>query len=107
MITANFFDDGKGFEIKGHSDVNRSGPEIICASISSAAYLVANTITDIISAKAEIKVDDGYMFLRLNENNEEAERLIKGFRLHIDGLAKQYPKRVIGLKVKSKQNMEV
>ena len=102
MITASFFDSGRAFEIKGHSGSSKSGNDIICASVSSAAYMTANTITDIIGAKADIKVRDGYMRFRLTESNAEAERLIEGLELHMKELSKQYPKNVIRLKLKSK-----
>ena len=43
MITVRFF--GKkpiyGFHITGHSDANPDGPEVICAGVSSAAYMTA------------------------------------------------------------------
>ncbi len=102
MITASFFDGNKGFEIKGHSYSAESGRDVICASVSSAAYLVANTVTDVIGADADIKVKDGYMKLVLKGENAEAERLIEGLGLHIGQLSKQYPKYVIRLKLKSK-----
>ena len=102
MITASFFDGGRAFEIKGHSGSAESGNDIICASVSSAAYMTANTITEIIGAKADIKVEDGYMRFRLTQDNKEAERLIEGLDLHIRELSKQYPENVIRLKLKSK-----
>ena len=83
MITASFFDGGRAFEIKGHSGSAESG-------------------SDIIGAKADIKVKDGYMRFRLTQDNKEAERLIEGLDLHIRELSKQYPENVIRLKLKSK-----
>lgn len=102
MITASFFDNNKGFEIKGHSGLAQSGNDILCASVSSAAYMTANTITEIIGAKADIKVSDGYMRFKLIDESPEAETLISGLSLHIGELSKQYPKNVIRLKLKSK-----
>lgn len=47
-----------GFRISGHSGFAESGSDIVCASISSAAYMAANTITDIINISAEVDVDE-------------------------------------------------
>ncbi len=102
MITASFFDNNRGFEIKGHSRLAQSGNDILCAAVSSAAYMTANTITDIIGAKADIKESDGYMRFKLIDESHEAETLISGLSLHIGELSKQYPKNVIRLKLKSK-----
>ncbi|WP_442974828.1 ribosomal-processing cysteine protease Prp, partial [Ruminococcus sp.] len=35
----------RGFEISGHSDYSEHGSDIICAAVSSAAYMAANTVT--------------------------------------------------------------
>lgn len=102
MITATFFDNNSGFEIKGHSMSDDSGNDIICASVSSAAYMTANTITEIIGAKADIKVRDGYMRFKLTDESSESKKLIEGLSLHIGELSKKYPKNVIRLKLKSK-----
>lgn len=64
--------------------------------------MTANTITEIIGAKADIKVSDGYMRFVLKDENENAEKIIEGLSLHIGELSKQYPKNVIRLKLKSK-----
>ena len=37
----------QGFEISGHSDYSEEGSDIICAAVSSAAYMTANTLTAI------------------------------------------------------------
>lgn len=102
MITAVFFDKYTGFEIKGHSASAETGQDIICASVSSAAYMTANTITEIIGTKADIKEKDGYMYFKLESENEEAENVIKGLSLHIGELSKMYPKNVVRLTRKSK-----
>ena len=45
-----------GFLIKDHSGYDEEGYDIVCASVSSAAYLTANTLTEIVGAKADVKV---------------------------------------------------
>ena len=82
-----------GFNIKGHSTSDASDEigKLVCASISSAAYLTVNTITDVIGDKAEINLDDGKMVLRLCSVSKESANLLKGFKLHLLQLSEQYP----------------
>ena len=96
MITVEFFgtEPCYGFRITGHSDMNPGGPEILCAAVSSAAYMMANTITDVIGFNPSLEVADGYMYLKL-QTESEAQRcrdILSGMRLHMSSLAEQYPK---------------
>ncbi len=84
----------KGFEISGHAGFAESGKDIICASVSSAAYMAANTITDVIGANADARADDGAMSLMLKEPNERTETVLKGLELHLTELSKQYPENI-------------
>ena len=72
MITVEFFGTKPiyGFHITGHSDMNPEGPEVICAGVSSAAYMTANLITEIIGLDPELYVQDGDMFLKLKTEQE-------------------------------------
>ncbi len=98
MITVEFFGDKpiRGFHITGHSDMNPQGPEVICAGVSSAAYMTANLITEIIGLDPELYVRDGDMFLKLRTEQEAArcEDIMQGLRLHLSSLEEQYPKYI-------------
>ena len=41
-----------GYDISGHSGAGVAGEDVVCAAISSAAYLVANTITEVCAIAA-------------------------------------------------------
>lgn len=94
MITVTFFksaDYFKGFKISGHADFNTSGPDIVCAGVSSAAIMTANTITDVLHTDAEVTDSDGFINLNLSSNEAtEASHLIEGLWLHLSALQKQY-----------------
>ena len=99
MIRAEFL--GKepifGFHITGHSDATPDGPEVICAGVSSAAYMTANLITEVIGLEPELSASDGDMYLKL-QTEQEAERcsdVLQGLRLHLSSLAEQYPKYIL------------
>ena len=97
MIKATFrFVDGHidGFTLRGHAGMGTAGNDILCAGVSSAAYMTANTLTELCGAKADIRTDDGMMSLSLSETDETIQKILEGFLLHLNGLQEQYPKRI-------------
>ena len=96
MIRAEFLTapDGKllGFHIHGHSGMAEAGSDILCAFVSSAAYMAANTITEIIGVDAQAADGDGDMLVRVNENDAGSCRVVlEGLRLHLMNTEEQYP----------------
>lgn len=95
MTKATFYFDGNvpyGFLISGHSGFAESGEDVVCASVSSVAYMVANTITEILKVNAEIKVNDGMMRLMVNKEQRNITKdILLGLKLHLEGLEEQYP----------------
>lgn len=84
-----------GFRITGHSGLAENGSDILCAAVSSAAYLVANAITDVVCVPAEISVSEGDLSLRIEERSVFLCRsLLQGLQLHLTGLMEQYPENV-------------
>ena len=84
-----------GFTLEGHSNYASSGNDIVCAALSSAAYLVINTITDVMNIPASANAEDGYITVAIEKGYEEQCRdILKGLELHINSLKKQYPKNI-------------
>ena len=99
MIRAVFFNlpDGtvNGFSLSGHADTGECGRDIVCAAVSSAAYLTANTVTEVLSLSADITEADGKLSLMLNNTGaQRAQDILSGFRLHMEQLEKQYPHNI-------------
>ncbi len=97
MIKATFYKKNGsliGFEIKGHSGYEEEGKDIICASVSSAAYMAANTITEVIGEKAAIDVGEGY-FKLITEGEKDCEVILKGLDLHVNALADDYSEFIV------------
>ena len=94
MIKVEFFgtDPIFGFHITGHSDMNPEGPEILCAAVSSAAYMAANTVTEIIGLEPELYAADGDMYLKLQTESEalRCRDIMDGMRLHLSSIEEQY-----------------
>ena len=81
-----------GFEISGHSGYAEVGNDIVCAAVSSAAYMCANTLTEILGLKPELSETDGTMKLKLNrEESQKADAVLRGLILHLEQLSLQYP----------------
>ena len=95
MIKAVFFTDKQsrlsGFRISGHSMLAESGSDVLCAFVSSAAYMTANTITDIICANATAEVHDGDMKVMVCEKIPDCQVILEGLLLHLSATEKQYP----------------
>lgn len=95
MTRVRFSADEKGlhgFEISGHSseDGDDEIGKIVCAAVSSAAYMAANTVTDIIGDKAEIFVDDAVMRFYVKNPSVCTVKVLEGLRLHLTELSEQY-----------------
>lgn len=98
MINAAVFGTApiRGFHITGHSDFSEEGSDIVCAAVSSAAYMTVNTLTEIIGVDPEIKVKDGDMYLKIktDEELERSQEILNGFLLHLNALSEQYQKYI-------------
>ena len=96
MIRITFFGSAgvlTGFRVSGHSGYAESGRDIVCAAVSSAAYMTANTVTEILGIDPELTADDGDMLLKVRKKTDadRAADILNGFRLHITELQEQYP----------------
>jgi len=97
MIRVSFYErDGliTGFECKGHSDTADYGHDIVCAFVSSACYMTANTVTEVLKLSADARATDGYMRLDIKDSPEKAQDILKGMKLHLTELEKDYPENV-------------
>ena len=98
MITVTFFCSDNlicGFKISGHSGFSEEGSDIVCAAVSSAAYMTANTITEILHINADVTENDGFMSLSLSKGEAEKSAVVlDGLRLHLTALSEQYTKYI-------------
>ena len=83
-----------GFHLNGHSTASAEDEvgRLVCASISSAAYMTANTITEIIGAEAVAEVDEykGKMLFKVKSDYESSMHVLLGFKLHMEQLSEQF-----------------
>ncbi len=85
-----------GFEISGHSsrDSDDVSGKIVCAAISSAAYMAVNTITEIIGDNADAEVSDALMKISVSNPSDAAKKVLEGFKLHLNMLSEQYSNNI-------------
>lgn len=98
MIVAEFFQKNDmicGFKVYGHANYADSGNDIVCASISSAVQLTANTISEIFRFNAEITESNNVITLKSVDYCDSVfQGVLKGFRFHVKLLSQQFSKNV-------------
>lgn len=99
MTSVKFLSDKEnlyGFEIKGHSsfDCDDIEGKIVCSAVSSAAYMAANTVTEIIGDECKAVVDDALMRIEVKNPSSSTVTVLKGLKLHLNELSKQYGNRI-------------
>lgn len=97
MIRIEFFDGINGlcgFEATGHALSGEAGEDVVCAFVSSACLMTANTVTEVVGLDADAQSDDGYLKLMILENPSRAQDILNGLKLHLTELQKDYPKNI-------------
>ena len=80
-----------GFSLTGHAGYGEAGDDVVCAAVSSAAYLTANTITDVLHVAADAVVDEDGMQVLVPEKDAPLCRVVlEGLKLHLTALEEQY-----------------
>ena len=99
MTKVKFLTDSQGiygFSLCGHSSCDCDDDEgrFVCATVSSAAYMAANTISEIVGDDTKATVDDAFMEIEVNDVSEKSRAVLEGFKLHITELSLQYPDKI-------------
>lgn len=97
----------KTIEATGHSGYAEYGADIVCSAVSTLMETLANGLTEIVKAKANIIVDEEIPHLSVTLNEEDLEKckyaqvLMQSALLGIKGVAQEFSKFI---KIKEKQN---
>ncbi len=99
MTSVKFLADKKGiygFDISGHSSLNCDDAigKIVCSAVSSAAYMAANTITEIIGDKSYVDISDGKMKFTVSNPSDCTYKVLEGLKLHLYELSNQYSNNI-------------
>lgn len=87
-----------GFKMKGHAEFNLKGPDIICASLSTASQMTVNGIIDWIGLDysdviVEQNQEKGILHVIIPEKlycSSVVQQLFKSFVLFVEQLREQY-----------------
>ncbi len=104
MTKVTFFGKGEsynGFTVSGHSTANSrdNNGKLLCAAISSAVYMAANTLTEVVGSSCDIVERDGYLSLKVEKECDGTQTVLRGLLLHLQQLAEQYSNIEINLEV--------
>lgn len=80
-------------EIKGHSEYDEKGKDIVCAAISVLSEATYNYLKAT-SNTVEMTAVDGYFLIVIEKMNTNGRRILKAFTEMIDDLVKQYPENI-------------
>lgn len=83
----------QGFLMEGHAEQGEEGQDIVCAAISSAAYMAVNTLTEVVHVTPlSLRASEGEMYFRVEPKDVSLCRdVLLGLKLHLQGLEEQYP----------------
>ena len=80
-----------GFSVSGHAGAGPFGKDMICAAVSSAVMLTANTITDYLYCKADVKDSGNKIMLVIKDPDSAmsiaAKQVVASFHRHMELLA--------------------
>lgn len=98
MIQVRFTKSGDTFlkcSISGHAGYAAYGSDIVCAAVTSAVQLTANTLTEIMHEPCQVEVLENEIRLILMPGaGEKAQELLMGLCQHFGILSEQYPDNI-------------
>ena len=86
-----------GFEIRGHAGYDEVGKDIVCASVSSAAYMALNTLTTVMKVHCDSEINErvGVMRFQIEPKAiDSCKVILEGLKLHLIMLEEAYPKNI-------------
>ncbi len=99
MITISLFRNKEQkmvhFSVSGHAGYAEKGADIVCASVTTAAFTAVNGLTDVAKIEALAEVREGYLSCRLpkvlsHKQREAADLLLESMVLTFENLQEQY-----------------
>ncbi len=104
MIRLEFYSEGSrisGFLCEGHSGLEDSGHDILCAAVTGAVRLLETAINDVLGTGAAVKVNDVIPRIELRlppesgqEQEDAAQALLAGLMLLAVKLHDEYPDNI-------------
>ena len=84
-----------GFSVKGHSNLDKKGKDIVCAAVSSLTETAILGLGNHLKRDVEYKVDSGDLFVNLlDEPDELTDAVLQTMLLGLREIERLYPKIV-------------
>ena len=87
-----------GFELFGHSGYDEFGKDIVCSAVSSAVYMVINTLSEVLNIDFEIlDIEEKNAYFKFKISNENfciCKYIMIGLKNHLVNLEEQYYKNI-------------
>lgn len=80
--------------VKGHAGYDRSGFDIVCASVSSIVITTVNAMLRYDQHSITVKEDDGFVSIKVNSHDKVIDLLMVNLLDLLKSLEKQYEKYV-------------
>ena len=86
----------EGFILWGHGTESTKDIEgrIVCAAVSSAVYMTANTLSEIVGAEISAEDDGEIMNISVLSKVDECQITLQGLKLHLEELSKDYSNKI-------------
>ena len=84
----------KEIEIKGHSNYDVVGKDIVCSAVSSIVTTTINGIISIDSEAISYKYHNDTMLITIKKDDEITSKLLNNMIDLLKSLAKDYPKNI-------------
>ncbi len=82
-------------KVEGHAGYDRSGKDIVCASVSTAVILSANLIKRLgENEKVLLHVEEGHFLVEVKENSSTITAILDNLIWTLEELEIQYPKYI-------------
>lgn len=91
--------DIEEFTVSGHADFKKHGKDIVCSAVSVLTQTTVLGLSLIAEADIDYKVDEGYLYCRLNNNLSElqsikAQAILKTMYEGIKNIRESYSKYI-------------
>lgn len=92
--------DIKEFTVSGHADFGAHGKDIVCSAVSVLTQTTVLGLLKIAEADIDYKVDEGYLYCKLNNNlsgmqSIKAQAILKTMYEGIKNIRESYSKYII------------
>lgn len=81
--------------VKGHSNFDSYGKDIVCAAVSSIVITTLNALIRLDENQIEYRQEDGFTYVKVIKRNDINKILFENMISLLEELEKKYPKNIM------------